>query len=384
MAVGISHRLEGAGADKEIRLILDSKSNADKFVRWDFYSRILHSLSPGDGRGHVWTSGKRLDVHIRGWPREPRMTRVGDKEFLSQHIPPGFNVDDYITTLKKAMADAFDGINIGGINYKRFHIGSDDNWLEYSFSSASREVVALCILYDLQRKARNQMELWLTPEDYPLLSAGTHKNWPRQVSANKRYFGDPSKAFQSLEAMGWPRHAPGKTSVITRGEFGGNLQEFYQITTLEQNFKRMRSRVAIPKEWRIAVLRRDNFTCKYCGRKYSEDDLNTRTGMHPQLDPDHRIPVNVEDDATNDENYLERIMTLCKTCNQRKREITKKFQDDPEHDWENEEWAYPDRPDFIIERIMQLAKNASERTDAHLEERLRDLMHELLHGYIED
>jgi hypothetical protein len=35
------------------------------------------------------------------------------------------------------------------------------------------------------------------------------------------------------------------------------------------------------------------------------------------------------------------LMTLCIYCNQRKREFTKKV--DPDYDWENSPWAYPEK-----------------------------------------
>lgn len=339
-------------------------SDVTSFIRWDFYSRILHSLVPKKDEG-LWIKGSRLDVEIRGWPRVPRWNRISDLEMESDALSDDWfdnGGKQFIPDLKFGTQHAIDKLVVDGVKYSEFQIGNHDNgWLEYRFQSASREVAALCMLYDLKPHPRNHIELWLEPDEYPPIG-GPHSNWPKSVEDNKRYFGDPSKAVESLEKMGWPRHGPDASSVVSRDVFQGSRQEIYQLTQHEQQLKHMRIRKDIPAKWRKAILERDDFTCLYCGRQYDQKDMNPKTGKHPQLDPDHRIPVNVKSDNSNDSNFLENLMTLCSTCNQRKREITKKFQQDDDHDWDNEEWAYPDRPDFILKRIDNLKSILSKST----------------------
>ena len=273
--------------------------------------------------------------------------------------------------MKYGTQNAISKVEENGVKYSIFQIGNhNEGWIEYKFQSASREVAALCMLYDLKPHPRNNIELWLEPSDYPSISNSPHNNWPKSVTENKRYFGDPSKAVESLEKMGWPRHGADKTSMVSRDIFQGSRQEFYQLTQKQQQIKHMRIRKDISKKWRIAILERDNFTCLYCGRKHPKSEMNSKTGKHPQLDPDHRIPVNVKTDDSNDSNFLQNLMTLCSTCNQRKREITKKFQQNDEHDWDNEEWAYPDRIDFLENRILSLVQIYAQKQNCSIDEAL--------------
>jgi len=363
--------------NQRLTIEFTKKSDITSFIRWNFYSRILHSLTPQEEDG-LWKNGKRLNVEIRGWPRNPNWVRISDLILQSNQLPKGWlseNLEQYSIDLKYGIQNAISRVEENGVKYSIFQIGNhNEDWIEYKFQSASREVAALCILYDLKPHPRNNIELWLQPSDYPQISNSPHKNWPKGVTANKRYFGDPSKAVESLEKMGWPRHGSDKTSNVSKGVFLGSSQEFYQLTKKEQQIKHMRIRKDIPKKWRIAILERDNFTCLYCGRKHSKSDMNPKTGKHPLLDPDHRIPVNVKTDDSNDSNFLQNLMTLCSTCNQRKREITKKFQQNDEHDWDNEEWAYPDRIDFLERRILSLVQIYAEKESCSIDEAIAALV----------
>ena len=60
--------------------------------------------------------------------------------------------------------------------------------------------------------------------------------------------------------------------------------------------------------------------------------------------------------------------------NQRKREITKKFQRNDEHDWDNEEWAYPDRIDFLENRILSLVQIYAQKQNCSIDEALSALI----------
>jgi 5-methylcytosine-specific restriction endonuclease McrA len=63
----------------------------------------------------------------------------------------------------------------------------------------------------------------------------------------------------------------------------------------------------INKEKRLAIYRRDNYTCGYCGRKYSQDRLTL----------DHVKPR-----ALGGSNKPSNLVTCCDTCNNVKRDRT--------------------------------------------------------------
>jgi len=67
-------------------------------------------------------------------------------------------------------------------------------------------------------------------------------------------------------------------------------------------------RQSIPLRTRWEVLRRDNYTCKRCGRSPSSDH-NVR------LEIDHKHPV-----AKSGKNDIENLQTLCWECNQGKKD----------------------------------------------------------------
>lgn len=365
---------------RRLRITFTKRLDVTRFIRWDFYSRILHSLRPKENEA-LWVKGSRLPVEIRGWPKVPRWNRISDLELESDALPDDWLAGDYkqlSADLKFGTQYAIGKVEYQGVKFSVFHIGNHDiGWSEYRFQSASREVAALCMLYDLEPHPRNHIELWMEPDEYPPISNSPHSNWPKSVEENKRYFGDPSKAVESLEKMGWPRHGPDATSMVSRDVFQGSRQEIYQLTQCEQQLRHMRIRKDIPPKWRKEILERDDFTCLYCGRQYEQEDMNSKTGKHPQLDPDHRIPVNVKTDDSDDSTFLENLMTLCSTCNQRKREITKKFQQNDDHDWENEEWAYPDRQDFLARRLLSIAIMYSEKVGLPVDEAISELLENL-------
>ena len=372
----MDYSLENDGTERLI-ITFQKKSDITSFIRWDFYSRILHSLVPSQDKT-TWVKGNRLDIEIRGWPKIVRWNRVSDLQMASDSLPDSWlnhNLDQWIQDVEYGTSNAIDKVVKGGVKFSVFQIGNHSSgWVEYAFASASREVAALCMLYDLEKRSRNHIELWLEPDEYPPISNSPHRNWPRKKTQPQRYFGDPSKAVESLEKMGWQRHGAEASSFIERDEFLGSRQEFYRITHVEQQLKHMRIRKEIPTRWRISILERDNFTCLYCGRQHDRAQLNLKTGKHPQLDPDHRIPVNVQSDNSDDSNFHENLITLCSTCNQRKREITKKFQQNDEHDWDNEEWAYPDRIDFLENRILSLVQIYAQKQNCSIDEALSALI----------
>ena len=65
------------------------------------------------------------------------------------------------------------------------------------------------------------------------------------------------------------------------------------------------SRAPISRRTRFLVLKRDRYTCQYCGRKAPEVELEV----------DHRIPV-----AKGGSNNLSNLVTACRDCNRGKRD----------------------------------------------------------------
>ena len=59
----------------------------------------------------------------------------------------------------------------------------------------------------------------------------------------------------------------------------------------------------VPNEKREAVLKRDNFTCQYCGRK----------GEGVELEIDHIIPM-----TRGGKTDIRNLITACKECNRAK------------------------------------------------------------------
>jgi hypothetical protein len=340
-----------------LRLEFKNKSQTTHFIRWQFYSSLLHSFAPNNN-SNIWEKGNRLDVCIKGWSKSIIYKREKDNVLISNQISTSWIKEHfklYKSILQQSISEAITGKIINNIKIKRFYIGNDKKgWEKYDFNSASREVVALCLLYDKKPKARDQLELWLSPQDYPSIPNSPHNNWPENIKREKRFYGDPSKTVEALSQQGWERHGENATITVSKDIYGGNRQEFYTLLKRKQDLSQQTNRVNIPSNWRISIFERDEFTCLYCGRQYSRNDLNDKTGMHKYLDPDHRIPVNVSPDKSNDTNFHDTIITLCKTCNQRKREVTKKIQTNSNYDWKNEEWAFPDKPSFIFKRIHNL------------------------------
>ncbi len=67
-------------------------------------------------------------------------------------------------------------------------------------------------------------------------------------------------------------------------------------------------RKAIPLKVRWVVLKRDNYTCKKCGRSPGKDQTT-------ELEIDHIMPI-----AKNGTNHIDNLETLCHECNQGKKD----------------------------------------------------------------
>lgn len=319
--------------DGRILISFSTKALANDFSKLDFHSRVLHSLKPDSN--NVWREGSRLDVEIRGWPKSISWVRISDKEFrgsISTHS--GDILRDYTGTLSQVLSDILIGIrDVAGRPVYRFSIGNANQWTPYSFFSKARTIAALCVLFDLAPHPRNDLELNV-PDT---LGA---QFWPlREGSGMRRTYGDPSKTADVLRNEGWQREGADIGMKVFRQEIGGAQQQMYQLLRREQHLGSQVMRTNIPKSWKQELYRSQNYTCQICHSKYPAR----------YLEPDHRIPVIVQADELTKVNFKEKLMTLCRYCNQVKREACKVLPQN--HDWTKSPWAYPEK--FELEKIKQ-------------------------------
>ncbi|MGD0336211.1 MAG: HNH endonuclease signature motif containing protein [Candidatus Omnitrophota bacterium] len=303
----------------------------------DFYSRILHSLSP-DENG-FWITKDRLNVEIRGWPKIIKWFRTADLEFKGELLKKdAFQLTTYLPELLNAISN----ISSGAILPTRakvysFEIGKENNWKQYLFLSKARTIAALCVLYDLKPHPRNELELNI-PRNLGLQA------WPFDPTTTSmvRTYGDPSKTADVLRNEGWPRTGTKPGLKVFQQNFRGSRQQMYQLLQTEQVLADRKMRSVISKKWRQELFKCQNYTCQICHNRYPEE----------YLDPDHRIPVIVVADELNEQNYKSKLMTLCRFCNQAKREACKKLPHD--YDWSKSPWAYPEK--FEIKKIREELK----------------------------
>ena len=325
--------------EEKITISFSTKALADDFARLDFYSRVLHSLTPDQDR--VWREVNRLDVEIRGWPKWMKWVRVSEKGFRGLPTPDKTGIlRGYVVVLHQALMDILIGTkDARGTRVYCFSIGKDTQWIPYSFHSKARTVAALCVLFDLDPHPRNDLELNV-PEELG------KKLWPIRAGLEesppiKRTYGDPSKTADVLRNEGWQR--VGANSVrgmkVFRQEIGGAQQQMYQLLRKEQHLGSQVARTNIPRNWKLELYESQNYTCQICHNKYPAE----------YLEPDHRIPVIVQTDELTKDNFKEKLMTLCRYCNQVKREACKVLPAD--YDWTKSHWAYPEK--FEIEKIKQ-------------------------------
>lgn len=312
---------------------LATEKLADAFARMDFYSRLLHSLSPDDNG--VWREKPRLNTEISGWPRYIAWKRMTDTQFLGKLADSAkFDLKLYSQVLEAALVGIMEGeVSATGSKLYRFSIGNGSTWKEYRFHSKNRTLAALCVLYDTEPHPRHHLEINIPKKLGPQLSIPV-----TNAVTLQRTYGDPSKTADELRNEGWSRMGDAMAMKVFRQRFGGQIQQMYQLLKTDQTKASQMMRTNIPAKWKKGLYESQDFTCQICLTKYDED----------LLEPDHRIPVIFEADRLTEENYKKKLMTLCRFCNQQKRETTKRLPAD--YDWSKSPWAFPEKFD------LQLAK----------------------------
>lgn len=94
---------------------------------------------------------------------------------------------------------------------------------------------------------------------------------------------------------------------------GGGKTTEYCLTSLEKKEGVVRD--PINPRMRAGILRRDNYRCVHCGKNPKEDNV--------KLEVDHIIPV-----AWGGKTEPNNLQTLCRTCNQGKKNYFSDFNDD--------------------------------------------------------
>ncbi len=321
------------GGPEDFILCFQSVSVANEFGRMYFYSRLLHSLKP-DISG-IWREEERLNVEIKGWPKNVKFTRVSGDTFKGQALGTKiFDLKKYEKTLNVALS----GISVGekgenGNAVRTFEIGMGNSWERYLFHSKARTIAALCVLYDLDPHPRNDLEINIPAEFLP------EQSWPvkHEHTGVVRLYGDPSKTADVLRNEGWSREGDVPGMKVFNQIVGGARQQMYQLLRCPQDISQRMMRTNIPGRWKKLLYKNQGYTCRICGNKYEEEFLS----------PDHRIPVIFQADELSDENFLNKLMTLCRFCNQQKREFCKRVPYD--YVWESSPWAYPER--FLLDKI---------------------------------
>lgn len=315
-----------------LKIVLKTNAVANEFGRMDFYSRILHSLNPDELR--IWRESSRLDVEIRGWPKTIKWQRVGEKEYRGEILSENFNLENYSSELEVALEGIAAGeVGENGTRLNIIEIGKPGNWKQYRFYSKARTIAALCVLYDLEPHPRNDLEINVPHNLQPQWA------WPlfQEQESVVRVYGDPSKTADVLRNEGWSREGNSPGMKVFNQIIGGARQQMYQLLRQEQDVSQQVMRTNIPTRWKRELYESQDYTCRICGLKYDFEFLA----------PDHRIPVIFEADELTEDNYKTKLMTLCRYCNQQKREFCKRIT--PDYDWENSPWAYPEK--FAIKKI---------------------------------
>lgn len=308
----------------------DKKQQAKNFEHLNYCSCLIHSFKPD--QNSIWRKEKRLDYEIKGWSPNVAWTREDEYKFqgILKNVSD-FNLKEFGDTLETALEQFLSGV---------FEIGSKSDWEKYQFKNKGREIVGLCVLYDLEPHRRDELEIRMEFQYQPYTFR--KKNSQKKDTDIEKFYGDPSKVVDYLRNEGWTRDGDNPTLVVKRE----GKQQKYQLTTRKQDLLLQVSRANIKQKWKDELFKLHDNTCRICHTKYEDPKY---------LSPDHRIPAIIKAENLNDDNFTKKLMTLCIFCNQRKREFTKKVS--PDYDWDLSPWAYPE--EFQLEKIAEEIKGCA-------------------------
>ena len=332
-------------APGRIAVAFASKTNATAVRQLEFCSRLMYGLSPNEK--NVWVPRERLKWHIEGFPPEVSWSFKTNFEMDGRHSMDPETLSAYISTLRRAI----DGITpiktTEGNGLYRFSCTDGKGRHDYAFTKRARTIKALAVLYDLEWHPRKDLEIWIEMKMSDKPKSSTHA-----VAEPEQYYGDPSKIADELRNEGWPREAAAPLMFVESRQISGQAQQHYRITTRSQGLDHRKQRSVIKPSWRAQLYSGDSYTCKICQTNYE--------AAPDQLAPDHRIPVVFQSDDLSDANFSSRLMTLCRYCNQAKREFAKRVPHD--YNWAMSPWAYPEkfRTLMLEEQIARLREESPE------------------------
>ncbi|MGA2361050.1 MAG: HNH endonuclease signature motif containing protein [Candidatus Aminicenantales bacterium] len=342
--------------DSTILVKITKKACADDFARMEFHSRLLHSLAPDSNS--FWRLRPRLNCHIKGWPRSIQWRRNSTTDFTGT-ISSGSQIaaDRYGPELNEALRGIRQGepSPYGSSKFIVFEIGDGDKYLKYKFLSKARTIAVLCVLYDLKPHGRNVLEINIPNNLRPQLAIP----FKFSDSTIKRHYGDPSKTADVLRNEGWPRQGEEAGMKVFRKNVQGSQQQMYQLLKREQNLSSQVQRTNISQRWRNELYKQHNYTCQICHFVYPEYDLA----------PDHRIPVIFQADSLTEQNYKQKLMALCRFCNQQKREFCKRIPHG--YDWATSPWAYPEK--FELGKLANEIKTYAATNKLSISETLKTI-----------
>jgi len=321
-----------------------SKADALLYMQMDMFSKLLSSYSP-DSNG-VWQSSNRMSYEIVGWPKSYVWARKSDKII---YAPIDYDKNE-MKIYGELLGNVFPKIKSRkstdqGEFYQFTISGNGDNF-EYQFNDRARVIAALCVLFDLEPHERDHLEINI-PWKYI-----KNIKWPIADNDDDRvvrFYGDPSKTADVLRNEGWSREGDNPHMFVYRENIGGQQQQMYKIDSRSQTIEQQVKRTVIKSRWKRDLFKAQDYKCRICRLEFPEE----------QLSPDHRVPVIFEADNLTDDNYREKLMTLCRFCNQQKREFAKRV--DASYDWSTSQWAYPEQ--YMIKAAAAMLHDYAEMND---------------------
>ena len=323
-----SDNFQIAKRDGHVEVKFDRKVDFNAIRQLEFSSRLMYGLKPDSN--NIWRRGKRTDFHVVGFPPEVSWSAKQDNILIGQHSFSGGKLDAYIEELQKAISGLCPNPTESGSNLYKFSTTDGKTTLDYEFNKRARSICALAVLYDLEWHPRKELEIWINFDLTPKLEPGQK---PNNSKVEEQFYGDPSKTADELRNEGWPREAAEPLMFVESRSVAGQTQQHYRLETREQVLDHQKKRSNIKPAWRSELYELHDFTCQIC--------LSNYKNAPEQLSPDHRIPVIYEADNLDDSNFHKKLMTLCRYCNQSKREYTKRLPHD--YDWDSSPWAYPEK-----------------------------------------
>lgn len=346
---------------EKILVKFQKKNDFNAIRQLEFSSRLMYGLKPD--LNNNWVEKSRTEFHIVGFPPIIKWQALQDNILEGTHQLLDSYLPQYLTDLETAIINLCPKSEDVADSGYMFATTNGLETFQYRFNKRARAICALAVLYDLEWHPRKDLEIWIDFNLSPKLEPGKEISQPK---APAQFYGDPSKTADELRNEGWPREAENPLMLVESRAVNGQTQQHYKLVTRAQVSLHQKKRSNIKPLWRKQLFQIQDFTCQICLNDYRENP--------DQLSPDHRIPVIFEPDNLDDSNFSQKLMTLCRYCNQAKREFTKRLPHD--YDWSKSPWAYPEanRISIIENQIRYLLESSDKKVEATLRKILGELL----------